>query len=399
MGTSFRRLIAAEWLSNLGDGIALAAGPLLIAGQTRNPALVALATILQRVPQFLFALYAGWLADRTDRRRMIVVANGLRAVVLATLAVVILTGAVNVAVVLVALFLLGTSETFVDTTSGALLPMIVKPADLGVANARRIFGRRALNDLIGPPIGAWLIVVGLAVPFMAQAAVVALAAVLVWRIGSSRPAMVSATGGVRADTAAGLRWVWANPPMRTLTLAIVLFNVTFGAVWPLLVLYADERLGLGEVGFGLLFSSAAVGGIVGAVAYARLERTFSLGSLLKAGLLIETLVHLGLLLSTSAAVSMAILFAFGAHATVWGTTSTTVRQRAVPDDLQGRVGGVYAVGVFGGLVVGGAVGAAIAGVWGILAPFWFAFVGSAVLLVALWRELALVAHAEELVAA
>jgi predicted MFS family arabinose efflux permease len=92
---------------------------------------------------------------------------------------------------------------------------------------------------------------------------------------------------------------------------------------------------------------------------------------------------------------MVVMFIFGAHAFIWATTSRTVRMRAVPIELQGRVGSVYAVGVFGGIVVGQAVGGVIARVWGVTGPFWFAFVGSAVILALIWRQLALIAHADE----
>ena len=89
------------------------------------------------------------------------------------------------------------------------------------------------------------------------------------------------------------------------------------------------------------------------------------------------------------------MFVFGAYAFVWATVSTTVRQRAVPRELQGRVGSVYLVGLFGGLVVGQALGGAIAQRWGVVAPFWFAFVGSAIILVLIWRQLEHIAHADE----
>jgi predicted MFS family arabinose efflux permease len=92
---------------------------------------------------------------------------------------------------------------------------------------------------------------------------------------------------------------------------------------------------------------------------------------------------------------MAIFFVFGAHAFVWGTTSVTVRQRAVPTVLQGRVGSVNTVGVFGGLVVGSAVGGLLAQRYGVTAPFWFAFAGSAVFVVLIWKQLAHIAHADE----
>ena len=86
MGPAFRWLIGATWLSNLGDGIAVAAGPLLIAAQTKDPLLVASGALLQRLPWLLFGLYAGVLADRVDRRAIVVTANALRVLVLAVLA-------------------------------------------------------------------------------------------------------------------------------------------------------------------------------------------------------------------------------------------------------------------------------------------------------------------------
>src|SRR5690349_14337300 len=112
MGANFRWLLASSWASNIGDGIALAAGPLLVASQTDNPLLVALAALLQRVPWLLFGLYAGVIADRLDRRRVVIVVELLRAAVLGVLAVAIVTGRVNVAVALVGMFLLWSAETF-----------------------------------------------------------------------------------------------------------------------------------------------------------------------------------------------------------------------------------------------------------------------------------------------
>ncbi len=166
-----------------------------------------------------------------------------------------------------------------------------------------------------------------------------------------------------------------HPAVRTLVLTIFIFNITFGAAWSVLVLYATQRLGVGEVGFGLLTTVSALGGLLATLAYGWITRRVSLGNIMRIGLIIETLTHLGLAITTVPAVAMAIFFVFGAHAFVWGTTSVTVRQRAVPGELQGRVGSVNTVGVFGGLVVGSALGGILAQQFGVTAPFWFAFVG------------------------
>jgi len=389
-------LLGSSWVSNLGDGIALAAGPLLVASQTDDPLLVALAALLQRLPWLLFGLLAGVLADRLDRRVLVVVVDLLRAAVLAVLAVSLLDGTVSTAVVLAALFALGTAEVFADTTASTLLPMLVGRADLAVANARVQAGFLTVDQLAGPPVGAALFAAGVAWPFVAHAVLVALGALLVSRlvlpvhgraVGTRRP--------VRDDVREGLRWVVRSPAVRTLVLTIAVFNVTWGAAWSVLVLYTRDRLGLGAVGFGLVTTVSAVGGVLGTLSYGWITRRVSLGDLMRVGLVIETLTHLALAVTTVPAVAMVVFLVFGAHAFVWGTTSVTVRQRAVPSALQGRVGSVNTLGTYGGIVVGSALGGLLARSWGVTAPFWFAFVGSAVFLVLVWGQLPHIAHADE----
>jgi predicted MFS family arabinose efflux permease len=121
-------------------------------------------------------------------------------------------------------------------------------------------------------------------------------------------------------------------------------------------------------------------------------RRVSLGDIMRIGLIVETATHLGLALARSPWIAMPIFFVFGAHAFIWGTTSVTVRQRAVPIELQGRVTSVNVVGVYGGLVIGSVIGGLLAQHLGITAPFWFAFAGSAVFVCAIWRQLPHIAH-------
>jgi MFS family permease len=395
MGTSFRWLVGSAWAGNLGDGIGLAAGPLLVATQTSDPLLVAMAGLLQRLPWLLFGLYAGVLADRVDRRLLVIAVDLVRAGVLVVLTTALVTEHVNVTVVLVTMFLLGTAEVFVDTTTNTLLPMLVDKRDLGVGNARLMTAGITMNQLVGPALGAVLFAAGTALPFVVQAVCLAFGAVLISRMVVPplvRPAGPSHLG---RDIAEGFRWTWGNGAVRTLTVTIVLFNVTYGAAWSVLVLYATQTLDMGPIGFGLLTTVGAVGGLVGTAAYDWLERHASLASIMRVGLLVETFTMLGLAVTTTPWVAMTILFVFGAHAFIWGTTSRTVRMRAVPAELQGRVGSLYSIGVFGGIVAGQAVGGVVAKVWGITGPFWFAFVGSAVILVLIWRQLAHIAHADE----
>jgi MFS family permease len=396
LGPSFPWLMGSSWMSNLGDGIALAAGPLLVASQTDEPFLVALALVLQRLPWLLFGLIAGVMADRLDRRRVVIGVDLARVAVLCALGATIVADQVNIVVVLMATFLLGTAETFADTTTQTLLPMIVDKRDLPIGNARLMAGMITVNQMAGPPIGAGLFAAAMVLPFVAHVVCLLLAAVLVSRLALPPHGVAKAERShVRRDIAEGMRWLWDHAAVRTLTLTIVTFNVTFGAAWSVLVLYAIERLDAGEVGFGLLTTATAVGGILGTAVYGWLTARVSLGNIMRAGLIIETLTHLALALTTQLWLALVVMFVFGAHAFIWGTTSMSVRQRAVPTELQGRVSSVYLIGVQGGLVVGGAIGGVIAGAWGVTSPFWFGFVGSAVLVALIWRELVNIAHVEE----
>ena len=395
-GVGFRWLLGSSWISNLGDGIAIAAGPLLVASLTDDALLIAAAAFLQWLPPLLLGLFAGALSDRLDRRRVIGVVNVARALVLGVIAATILTDTVSIAVVLGCLFLLGTAEVFADNASQTLLPLIVKRDDLAIANARLQAGFITLNELAGPPLGAALFATGMALPFIGQAVLVAGAAVLVSRIALTRiPRGPEQQTHIRQDIAEGLRWTRDHAAVRTLVLTIFIFNITFGAAWSILVLYAIERLGLGEIGFGLLTTFMAAGGLLGTLSYGWITRRVSLGNLMRIGLIIETFTHLGLAVTTSPGVAMPIFFVFGAHAFVWGTTSVSIRQRAVPVDLQGRVGSVNTVGVFGGLVIGAVIGGILGRELGVTAPFWFAFIGSAIFVVLIWRQLAHVSHADE----
>ena len=389
LGRNFRWLLGASVVTNLGDGIAIAAGPLLVASQTNDPFLVSLALLAEYLPHLVFGLFAGVVADRHDRRRIVAGVNVFRALVLVALTAMILTSVVNIAFILVVLFVLGTAETFADAASSTLIPTMVEREDLGIANARQNGAILLLNQLAAPPIGAFFFAIGMAIPFGVNAVGFGLGAVLVSRIvGSTKAERSAEPSHVRQEIADGIRWLVHHPPMRTLALTILLFNVTYGAAWSVLVLYARERLGMDAVGFGLMTAAIAVGGIIGTVAYGSLERRFSLADLMRVGLVIETGTHLILALTTSPQIAFATLVVFGAHAFVWGTTSTVVRQRAVPDALMGRVGSVYRIAIMGGIVIGTPVGGLLARQFGITAPFWFGFIGSALLVIILWREFA-----------
>jgi MFS family permease len=398
LGRPFRWLLSSTLVNNAGDGVVVAAGPLLIASQTHDPFLVSLALLMDYLPTLLFSIFTGVLADRVERRRMVVIANVMRALILAVLVFTIVSGTVSIVLVLITLFVLGAAENFADAASSALLPGVVRREDLGIANSRMQGAFVLLNQLVGPPIGAFLFVVGMALPFAVNAAAFLLGAVLISRVVISSEAVIRRPQGEGpsfwTELKEGVRWLAGHAAMRTLALTIFAFNVTYGAAWGVLVLYAGEQLHMSAVGFGLITTATALGGIIGISLYGSLERRFALGDIMRVGLVIETFTHLALALTTSPIFALGVFVVFGAHAFIWGTTATTVRQRAVPNELMGRVGGVYRLAIVGGLVIGLPIGGLLATAFGITAPFWFGFIGSAILVVLLWGQFGYISHAE-----
>lgn len=386
-GTGFRWLLASSWSTNLGDGIGLAAAPLLIASLTGNAFLVALSVVLQRLPWLLFSLQVGVLADRLDRRRLVAGVNLARAGIVAVIALLLATDRASVSAVLVAMFLLGVCEMAVDICAATLLPMVVPTADLGAANSRLQFGHITVNQLAGPALGAVLFAVARPLPFVVMVGCMVVGAATLAPLHLQREVATPATEKMRSEIAAGLRWLWHDARMRILTLTVVLFNVTFGASMSVLVVLARERLGMDEVGFGLLTAVGAFGGLVAIVGYGWLETNVGPANLMRIGLVIETVTHLTFAVGREPALALVVMTIFGAHEAVWYTTVITVRHKGVPLELQGRVGSVYSLGVFAGLVIGGLLGGVLADLGGITTPFWFAFVGSALILVWIWRRL------------
>lgn len=399
LGRDFRWLLSSSWTSNVGDGIALSAAPLLIASMTSSPLLVASGAMLQYLPWLLFGLIAGSIADHHDRRRLVMLANAIRAVIVTGLIAFLVTGTATVWIVLIVAFLYGVAEVFADSAGSTLMPMLVRPADLGIGNARLQAGYLVANQLAGPPLGAFLFAIGSFWPFLVQVLCVSLAVVLIARISSTPvpvPTSPTTEGPIRRIRE-GLSWLRHNAPVRTLVIIILAFNVTWAAPWGILVLYATEHLGMGPVGYGTLTTAAAIGGLVATSSFGWLERHLSFATLMRACLTAEVLMHLAFALTTSPAIAFVIMFAFGAYAFVWATISTTVRQRLVPMHLQGRIASVNMVGIFGGLVIGQGLGGIIAQNWGLTAPWWFAFGGAALTLALVWRPISLIVAARPVI--
>ena len=240
LGRGYRWLLASSWVTNLGDGIAVAAGPLLVASLTDNAFLVSLAALLRwAAAAAVRPATPGVLSDRLDRRRIVMVADGVRAVVLVALVALMVTGTAHGGRSRSsALGLLATAEVFADNATATLTPMLVHRDDLAIANSRLQAGFITLNQLVGPPIGAALFAAGRALAVRRAGGAGRRRRTAGVAGGAARRTAAARrrrTARAARDIAEGFRWTVRHPAVRTLSLTILIFNVTFGAAWSVLV--------------------------------------------------------------------------------------------------------------------------------------------------------------------
>ncbi|MEV6300468.1 MFS transporter [Actinoplanes sp. NPDC051861] len=394
IGAGFNRLWAASAVSNLGDGVTMVAGPLLLVSLTDNPALIAGGVFAGQAPWLLFALISGAWADRLDRRRLIVAVNLVRALALAALTAAVATGQATVWLVYAVVFVLGVAETLADTAAGALVPAIVPAEHLDRANARFGFTFTVINQFAAKPLGAWLFGLSAAIPFGLDAVTFAVSALLVLTLPPIPAADPEPRRGLFTEIGEGLTWLWRHRLLRTLALAMGLGNIAFCAAFATFVLYARDRLGLSSVGFGFLLTAFAVGGVLGSLTAVRLARSLGATTVLRAGLLIEVAFHLVLAVTTHPLVAAAAIVVFGVHTMVWGVTVSTLRQRLVPSRLFGRVGSVYTLLESGGAAaLGTLIGGLLATVWSLTTPFYLAALSMAAIAAVAWKPMSLASKA------
>ncbi|AUG75282.1 MFS transporter [Kitasatospora sp. MMS16-BH015] len=390
-GADFHKLWAASAISTLGDGITMAAGPLLVASLTHDPAPVALAVFFQQLPWLLFGLVSGVYVDRLDRRRLVVAVNLVRATALAALATAAALQAVHLPFLYAVLFLLGTADTLADTASSALLPSVVARGDLAEANARLSLTFSVGNQFLAKPLGAWLFALAAAAPFATDAltfaAAAALTAALRPRTTPAPPSVTAPRERIRTDLTTGVRWLARQPLLRALTLTMAVGNLFFCAAFATFVLYAHRRLGLSGPGYGLLLTTFALGGTLGTLTVRRLRHRWRAATLLRAGLLVETATHAALAATTRVWLAAPVLVLFGVHTMVWGSIAATLHQRATPDQLRGRVGSVRTLADLGSAALGSLFGALLTRHLALTTPFWLAAAAMLLTTACAWRPL------------
>jgi predicted MFS family arabinose efflux permease len=363
------------------------AGPLLAASLTGDPVQVAGLMIAEQLAWMVFALPSGALVDRVDRRRAMTAASVLRIAVLALLGTAILLDSAPLPTLYAAFFLVGCAGLLYENAATAILPGVVGRDQLERANGRLHSARGVCRDLVAAPLGGLLFATAHWSPFALDVAALVLVAVLSLTLASNRAPPTERTS-IAGSIKLGVRWLWHHRVLRTLTIIVAVSNVGLGAVFAILVLIATERLGLGSVGYGVLLTIVAVGGVAGGLTAARIVRWIGPGTALRAGMVIEVGTHLGLALTRDVITAGVFLSLLGFHLLVFSTINSSLRQSLVPATLLGRVHSAYRMSSNAGMLVGALLGGVLGRYLGLSAPFWLGFVAVGLVTMRMWPMLA-----------
>jgi MFS family permease len=376
LGLPFWRLWSASALSNLADGLVKIALPLVAVTVTDSPALVAGVALAVTLPWLLFALPAGALADRVDRRIAMLTANVTRAAAVAALAVAVVLGVESSGAAIWALYLvallLGTAETVYDTCAQSILPQVVPRDRLPRANGRLIAAELTANEFVGPPLGGLLVAAGIALAFATPAALwaAAVGALLLLRGGFAVPRREATT--LRADVAEGLRYLWRHRLLRTLATMTGLFNLATNATFAVFVLYAvgpHSAMHLTEAAYGLLFATIAAGSLVGAILADPIIRRLGRSRSLALGIL-GGVGTVGIAAVTASPLVIAVAFLVGGVTNaLWNVVAVSLRQRITPDRILGRINSSYRLVAWGTRPLGAAAGGLLGQLLGLRAVF------------------------------
>lgn len=366
LGRTFATVFTANLASSLGDGIARTASPLLAARLTDDPILIAGIGAVAMLPWLFFAVPAGVLVDRMDRRQALALAAGVRTALAVVLVVLVAMNALTIWWLYLVIFVYGVCETLYDGAIRAVVPSVVRKKDLPRANARIEGAELVVQNFAAAPLTSALFAVAVLIPIgglVAAFGLAALLAVFLPAVASGRQFHAASTEEVvpfRRQLADGWHFIMSNRMLRTLWFFSIPVAILFSASGATLVLFVLDTLAVPEAAFGLFLLSGAIGGLIGSVIASRLARRFGLGPVMAAANLLAGILVLltGLLPVPVAAL---ILFGLGAvTTTVWNVLIMSFRQAIIPGRLLGRVHGTWRTLLWGTMPIGSLIGGALA---------------------------------------
>ena len=367
----FGFLWGANAASSVGDGLALVAFPLLATRLTHDPLLIAGVAVATRLPWLLLSLPLGALADRVDRRRLLMAVELTRMAVLVVLGTLIATGQASIAAIYATAFALGAFQILFIGATQAVIPEMVARERLTAANGRLYAVQMGGEQFLGPALGGLAFAAMASLPFLADGASFAASAALLLLALPRRAQWSKPTGRGRltADINEGVRWFVRHRILRLTAGLIAAFAFCQSMGLAILVVYGLRVLRLSGAGFGLFMAGGAIGNLLGALLAARIVRIVGTGRVLVGAGLLAGGAFLVIGRSAQLPVALVALVLEAVAVGVGNVASVTLRQMLIPTPLAGRVNVVMRTCTYGAMTLGALAGGVLATSAGSQAPF------------------------------
>jgi MFS family permease len=377
---NFNLLLTASTFSNLADGIAGFAYPWLFSLLTRDPLLISIVSVLVNLPRLIFVLYAGVIADKFNRQKILIFTR-LGQVFLTSIFIVLIylnldnipkevqfnepqfeSKFLIISAAYLLAFMFGLLEVTRDNAAQAFLPQIVSKDNLPKANGR-LFGIEIVtNNFLGTPVGGFLIGLSLITPFIFDTLLMLVSVFFITGIKGKfeRVENINKDQKTSEMIKEGVEWLKNNTLLKRLAIYTGIANFFGSMQFPIMILFAQELIGLNAIQYSFLAYGAAIGGLVGSQVAnkinARLEESRTL-------LISVALFGIGMFAPYLTTNPFVVAGSFGLSSfgsVLWNVQAVSIRQALIPDNLLGRVNSVYrllALGlnpigaIFGGTIV------------------------------------------------
>jgi MFS family permease len=388
LGRAYRRVLWANAISSVGDGVYVSALPLIAVTVTRDPRLIALVSATAFMPWLVLSLPAGVIVDRYDRGMLMWRSQVVQGLTIAMIATLVLVHEVDIALLVLLAFLLGSAEVIFSNAAQSVLPDLVPPEQLPKANGSLQVSLTVGETFVGPPLGSAAFAASRALPFGLDAITFFGSAALLTGL-PRRASPATAHAPMRAQIAEGLRYLFRHRLLRAVAILLGVTGFASQMGQSTLVLLAVQILHTGTRGYGLLWTGSAVGAILGGMTTPALTGRLGMLPSLILALAASAAAFTGIGLAPDAVVAGALFAVNGYSVTMWNVVTVSLRQRIVPGELFGRVNSVYRMIGWGLFPVGAITGGFAANKFGLRAPY---LLGGIVVAVATVAALPVLVH-------
>jgi MFS family permease len=366
MSPAFNRLWAGSIVSNLADGVLIAAAPLLAITLTDSTVLISIIGAMVMLPWLLFAMPIGVMVDRVDRRFILAGSNAIRSVVVGAIALLIATDHITIYWLIFSAFIIGVCEVATDTTAQSLIPQILEEEHYEKGNSRLQISETVIQGFIGSPLSGFLYALAIWLPFFINSVGYAVATLLALSIPIQYLQDVRTESSpekkphLLEDIKFGIKYLYNHKVLRRLVITTATIGVCYSAGTATMVLFIIKELQLDPKYFGVILTIQGLGALLGAIVAPKASKKFGRSIMMTLGITSSSVILLLQGFAPNIYIFVALATFGGFAISQWNILLMASYQTIIPNELYGRIHGTRRTLVWGMMPIGSLLGGVLA---------------------------------------